>query len=219
MDKKRSRYPKSVDIGQRFGRVTIVQRLGTTETGNALWLCACDCGLLTKLISRALTSKNPSCGCARHWMHKTPEYEAWCAMRDRCYNKKNAGYHLYGARGIEVDPRWINNFKLFYQDMGRRPSKNHSLDRENNNAGYFYGNCRWATPKEQGENRRTTKSCIAAGRAFKSLARASEALGMCTATIIKYAAQERAGYAVAPNRRNLVAIRATKGVWLVNRRK
>lgn len=84
----------------------------------------------------------------------TPEWGAWYQMKHRCYNPKYIGFKLYGGRGIKVSNRWLNSFDNFLEDMGERPSDNHSLDRINNNKGYSKENCRWATKKEQQNNLR-----------------------------------------------------------------
>lgn len=89
--------------------------------------------------------------------NKTPEYRAWAAMKQRCYNENCAQYSLYGGRGIEVHPDWLNSFQCFYADMGPRPTSSHSLDRVDNAKGYSKSNCRWATPSQQSANQRDRK--------------------------------------------------------------
>lgn len=84
---------------------------------------------------------------------KTPEYRAWTAMRDRCYNPKTKSYRRYGGRGITVCGPWRESFANFLVDMGRRPSEGHSLDRVDNSGNYTPLNCRWATKSEQAYNR------------------------------------------------------------------
>lgn len=105
-----------------------------------------------------------------HGKWETPEYEAYHGMIRRCYNSNHATYSDYGGRGITVCHRWRESFLSFYEDMGERPSKNHSIDRIDNDGNYEPSNCRWATPKEQQYNTRRNlllefnnkKQCLAA---------------------------------------------------------
>lgn len=84
---------------------------------------------------------------------KIPEYRAWTAMKQRCYNPNFEHYALYGGRGITVCDEWLNSYEKFIEDMGYRSTSSHSLDRIDNNLGYFKENCRWATKKEQSNNK------------------------------------------------------------------
>lgn len=77
-------------------------------------------------------------------------------MKERCYNENAERYERYGGRGITVCDRWRTSFENFLADMGRRPSRRHSLDRIRVNEHYEPGNCRWATPKEQSRNKQRT---------------------------------------------------------------
>jgi len=87
-------------------------------------------------------------------MYKTSEYKTWLNIKDRCYNKNSKSYRWYGQLGVTVCDRWINNFNDFFEDMGKKPSPSHSIDRINPFGDYTPENCRWATPEEQVANKR-----------------------------------------------------------------
>ena len=93
----------------------------------------------------------------QHRQTGTPEHQAWIQIRSRCTNQNLRSFKDYGGREISVCARW-DSFENFLADMGKRPSAKHSIDRfPDNDGNYEPGNCRWATKKEQGRNRRTTK--------------------------------------------------------------
>lgn len=92
-----------------------------------------------------------------HGLSRTPEYRIYQTMLQRCYNPKSISFHNYGERGIRVCRSWRKSFFCFITDVGRRPSREFSLDRLNNNKGYFPNNVRWATKTEQCCNTRRNR--------------------------------------------------------------
>lgn len=102
-----------------------------------------------------------------HGMSKTTTYMSYMAMMDRCYNRNRARWCCYGGRGIKICERWLGpeGFIHFYEDMGPRPTADHTIDRKHNDGDYEPGNCRWATVKEQSVNKRSTRMIEWKGKA------------------------------------------------------
>lgn len=88
----------------------------------------------------------------------TPEYHTWTNMKQRCYNKNTKDYIYYGGRGITVCERWVNSYDNFLEDMGKKPTPKHSIDRTDNDKGYSPENCTWVTFLEQMHNQRPKKN-------------------------------------------------------------
>lgn len=86
---------------------------------------------------------------------RSKERSAWSNMKNRCYNSNYPLFHRYGGRGISVCDDWKCSYDAFLLDMGKAPTKEHSLDRIDNNIGYTKSNCKWSTPREQSNNRST----------------------------------------------------------------
>jgi hypothetical protein len=84
---------------------------------------------------------------------RAPEYKSWDSMKQRCLNARAPNYPRYGGRGVQICQAWVDSYAQFLADMGRRPAGT-SLDRINNEGNYEPGNCRWATPSQQNENRK-----------------------------------------------------------------
>lgn len=161
--------PSLIDrIGKTYGRLTVVAR-ASDPSKKVQWLCRCSCGGSKVVNSCALqTGHVESCGCLRtenakrvghmntkhgHAHPKSPSrtYRSWSAMWRRCTNQNGHAYQRYGGRGITVCTEW-ENFERFLADMGERPA-DRSIDRIDNDKGYFKDNCRWATRSEQQWNR------------------------------------------------------------------
>ena len=125
------------------------------------WLCRCVCGN-QKLVNTGplTTGKSTGCGCWRIKHGSTskkqpsPEYKAWASMKQRCLNPNTSRYKDYGGRGITICETWLNSFMAFLEDMGTKPSPDHSLDRIDNHGTYNAANCRWATRSQQQLNKR-----------------------------------------------------------------
>ena len=169
---KRIDYQK----GQKFNRLTFIKEVQSIIVSNKKVrkaLFKCDCGIEKEIpIYNVKNNQTKSCGC--FWLevvksqktnykhgHYTNykgsrEYNSWQHMKHRCYNENNIRYNLYGGRGIKVCERWLNSFANFILDMGER-AKGMSLDRINNDGNYEPLNCRWATAKEQANNRSNGK--------------------------------------------------------------
>lgn len=154
-------------LGERFTRLTVVARAGSTKGGTARWQCVCDCGTVKIVDGAALRNQAiKSCGClnrelttarsTKHGLCRMKAYHAWSAMRGRCENPRDAGYKDYGGRGIKICERW-QDVRNFVADMGE-PPPGMEIDRyPDKNGNYEPGNCRWATKLQNMENRRNSR--------------------------------------------------------------
>lgn len=95
-------------------------------------------------------------GRKKHGWEKTPTWYSWRAMIQRCHKPNNPSYKRYGLKGIKVCKPWRDSFLNFLNDMGEKP-KGTSIDRIDNNKGYYPENCRWATPSQQQNNKSNTR--------------------------------------------------------------
>lgn len=156
----------SVEVGGKFGKVTVVEILGY-KGGHRHIKYRCECGTVkTSNIYTIIGNPNFNCGCLNklaakerrtsHNKSKTTEYKTWQRMKKRCSNAECKDYPEYGGRGIEVCDGWLNSFENFLEDMGERP-EGMTLDRIDVNGNYEPTNCRWATPQTQAYNQRVYK--------------------------------------------------------------
>lgn len=161
-------------IGQRFGRLTILSSAPSINK-KTHWNCVCECGqLVTTRADSLIEGNTQSCGCLRINNHavkhghnskkrgRTRTYNAWSGLKQRCLDPSHRDAHNYSARGITVDPRWLQ-FENFLADVGECP-EGMSIDRYPDNDGnYEPGNTRWATPKQQANNTRRTIKVLHGG--------------------------------------------------------
>lgn len=183
--------------GQKFGRLTVIG-LHPTESRKTFWVCQCDCGNMKIVRSDSLQcGAIKSCGCLKSEQdkknlnrlgyiggpHRKPSerrrsenkvvgtrlYEIWQGMKGRCYDQHDARYGRYGGRGIKVCEIWRTNFLAFHDwAISSGYQDDLTIERIDNDGDYCPDNCRWATIKEQCNNRSTNIN-IKIGNATKTL--------------------------------------------------
>lgn len=158
--------------GERFGRLTVIQRCGSDKNGRALFECKCECGNLTVATGKLLlTGRKKSCGCLTHdillernTVHGNAArgkverlYKVWLSMRSRIYNPHEAVYKHYGGRGITMCKEW-DDYQAFrtwayangYDETAKRGKC--TIDRIDVNGNYCPENCRFVDQSTQMKN-------------------------------------------------------------------
>lgn len=176
-------------VGRKFGLLTVVG-VGAMVGGKTGMLCRCDCGSeTTATVGHLVGGRRLTCGCSvgksnlRHGLRYSRAYGIWSDMIRRCENPSHVSYRYYGAKGVSVCERWRESFAAFVDDMGQPPD-GLSIDRIDGNVGYEPGNCRWATPQEQTENRSIQRFYVKDGRVM-TLPKWAVELGLPYRTLLK----------------------------------
>jgi hypothetical protein len=170
-------------VGQKFGRLTVIERAENNKHKHTRWRCMCDCGNEIVAIGQNMKKGSThSCGClwkemldskvflrsgTTHGDSDSRLFSIWRGMRKRCHYEKDISFYNYGGRGIVVCEEWngkgkYETFKIWALENGYQ--ENLTLDRIDINGNYEPNNCRWATMVEQGANRRTTKRVLCDGK-------------------------------------------------------
>ena len=183
-------------IGKKFNRLTILD-FSYKKNNTIYFKCQCSCGSI-KIVSiyNLKNGTTKSCGCynseyhsikfKKHGLDRTNIYFVWCHMVQRCYNPKNSRFSSYGGRGITICDEWRHDLGAFNKwALANGYDKTLSIDRIDNNGNYCPENCRWATQKEQANNKRTNKFISFNGK---------------TQTITQWADEKGLKYSVLSNR-------------------
>lgn len=198
---------------QRFGRLTVIERVENAENRQARWLARCSCGNEVIVRGAELRKANGtrSCGCLNkeivgnlnrsHGMYGTKIYKTWAKIKSRCLNPADKRYKDYGGRGITICDEWKNDFRAFFDFVSKLEhygDENYTLDRIDVNGDYEPGNVRWADWKTQARNKRNNIIVEYQGE-LTTLTEASEKSGINHGTLCyRYHRGDRGDYLFRP---------------------
>lgn len=197
--------PNAKDItGQRFGRLVALKRVENDKDGNAMWQCRCDCGNFCTVMGSSMRKGNSkSCGCLQkeavsrnNFKHgsanrkdRSAIYRSWNAMKQRCNNPNCGEYMHYGGRGISYCKEWedFSNFMQWALKNGWKSGL--TIDRIDNDKGYYPDNCRWITRAEQNRNQSRTH-IIMDGDKRLTASQVGKMIGVSSHTMAKWCREE-----------------------------
>lgn len=185
----------AIDLtGNKYNRLTVLSRYGYSADRRITWKCKCDCGKIVIVAGKHLKNGSvKSCGCLnkeliakRNYVHgkrHTRLYRIWLVMKNRCNNPNDKYYYCYGGKGIKVCDEWAEDFMSFYNwSIANGYSDKLSIDRIDSDKGYQPDNCRWATNKEQ-QNNKTNNHYITYKGKTQSMKKWSEELNIDYSTL------------------------------------
>lgn len=184
------------ECGNVYSKLTVISFSHINNDGKACFFCKCECGKEVIVSGKGLRNGNSkSCGCTRNEKignlnrthgdcsgGKTKEYHIWRGMIDRCYNPNNKKFANYGGRGIRVCDEWRNDYSAFIRDMGRSHGDCKTIERKDYDGDYAPGNCKWASWKEQQNNRNNNHILTFEGQEL-NITQWAEKLGLKPATL------------------------------------
>ena len=183
-------------LGQKFGRLLVVDQKGRSKQQNVLWLCRCDCGNEVTVNSAYLKSGHTSsCGCLKseesikrfttHGKTKTRIYNIWASMNQRCLDKRCKSYNSYGGKGIAVCEEWRDFIQFERWAIENGYNESLTIDRIDCFGSYCPENCQWISFEE---NRKKHKDSImlSCNRITDPLKTWCDKLGLPTQTVRRF---------------------------------
>jgi hypothetical protein len=176
--------------GIKFGKLTAIKVAYKNKNGESVWECVCDCGNVVNVVcSNLKNGHSTSCGCYKkicsitHNETKTRLHRIWAGIKARCYNTTIPQYKNWGGRGITVCDEWKDSYETFRDwALNNGYQENLTIDRIDNDKGYNPNNCRWATPKQQSNNKRNN-TLITFNNETHTISEWAEIIGVKSRTI------------------------------------